>query len=312
MNATATRPASAADLGINPTGERFVAVRAEGRYRVWDTAAASNDGPLYVAVAASRAKAEEKAAKLNEAAAAEEPVMDWAEQDAAVAADTERADAREAAEAEGDAARASLDAARDSDPEAEAVVAAIVGGRTTFTDAAMALLGGVSMGKLAAAVAPADEEAPLLSGADRVAAAVAPRAVPIPATGRAVAGPPAVVPSAEPFTAKLQAEGAEARAAKAAAVEAPAAPTKVTRLPKRVWTILSDRLGDLVADSDPAAPVLLRLADAPLLTDGGKSTPTTADERAALLQLALRIAGDDSLDKVSAASLAAFSARSLA
>lgn len=50
---------------------RFVAIRELGRYRVIDADAPAGSDARYVAVAASRAKAEEKAAKLNEEATAD-------------------------------------------------------------------------------------------------------------------------------------------------------------------------------------------------------------------------------------------------
>jgi hypothetical protein len=109
---------------------RFIAVRAEGRYRVQDTLAAANDGPLYVAVTASKAKAEEKAAKLNAA----EPVPFTAEENAALAA----AEADELA-----AAQAAVDAEEAAREERAAMQADIIARST----------------ELAAAVAPAAKPA---------------------------------------------------------------------------------------------------------------------------------------------------------
>lgn len=61
MNATTT-PAAAAELGITVQGVRYVATRQDGRYRVLD----QDNGFAPVGGASpSRAKAEEKAAKLN-------------------------------------------------------------------------------------------------------------------------------------------------------------------------------------------------------------------------------------------------------
>jgi hypothetical protein len=61
------------EVTVAVTAPRYVAVRELGRYRVIDADAAPSDPARFVAVAASRAKAEEKAAKLN---AEQEPELD--------------------------------------------------------------------------------------------------------------------------------------------------------------------------------------------------------------------------------------------
>jgi hypothetical protein len=99
--------ATATELGIRLSGERFYAARAEGRYRVIDgdliDARQDGDAPgtAYVAVCASRAKAEEKADRLNLRAAEEAEAAELAARDAAdAAAEVARKAAWDAREAE--------------------------------------------------------------------------------------------------------------------------------------------------------------------------------------------------------------------
>lgn len=241
--------ASVTDLGIRLSTDRFYATRANGRYRVVDgdliDARQDGDAPgtAYVATCSSRAKAEEKAAALNDAAAAAaHPGADLGP----VVADTVEAAGGAVrpsgwAEREVEEAAAKADAAKADALAADAILAAVspaaAKGVTRTEDGAVILASGLVEGS------------PEANAAERA--------------------------EADAFEAILAAEK-----------------TRAVRFHGRVGGLL---LGALAVADGPAAPILARLAAAKILTDGGRSIPTTAAERAALRTLVSdRVAAEES------------------
>jgi hypothetical protein len=159
--------ATATELGIRLSGERFYAARAEGRYRVIDgdliDARQDGDAPgtAYVATCASRAKAEEKAAALNAELAAEDALTAAINRGDEAGADNARAELAATYEAQGEtpADAAALAAADTGAAIVAAVSPAAAKGVTRTEDGAVVLASGLVEGSAEANAAEAAESA---------------------------------------------------------------------------------------------------------------------------------------------------------
>jgi hypothetical protein len=282
------------------TAARFTAVRAEGRYRVQDTATGE-----YIATAASRAKAEERAAKLNAAEDREGTTLLERSADA---------HGTEGLTDEGRAALEGLAAAVTEEPAVEAttepapseeespsdarsdrageLAAAVASGALTFDAAAAALL-------TEHPVTAAPEPRRALSVEERVQASIDAALAPQRASAaegftgarHAVCGAPALGSAPEHRCPECKAQ----------APAAPPAPRgrKVEPNTRALWVVV--KLTPIICDStDPAhASIVRKLKAATPNGQGGRTIRLTREEAVTLAEIATEIetaALDESVD----------------
>lgn len=255
-------------MNADTAAPRYFATRSAGRYRVFDRLAAEGI-EVEVAVCSSKAKAEEKAAKLNADAAELSVDEEFAE----LVEETRAADA--AAEASQVAEEPTNDLTewlgRINAEIREAADPADLAAAQADADADAA-----EMDRMVQEAERAEDERVYAEKAARDEALLTAAPAPAPA------------PAAAP-----------------AATEPAAEKPRGVRCHKRVYTLL---LGSpAAAAGHELAPVLDRLTTADTLSDGGRTIPTTAAERAALREfVAAWTAAPEGLEKGDLRSLTAF------